>query len=123
MLAAIEGTMDAHPEDRLPPRRAYEDAAASGWSRRSTRIPSSASSSSASSTWAKIKAADKRLLVEPLYRSGAGWFTGLLGDGRITVRELHTERNPFFGGVNPEPIRPNVDAWLEEIPAGAPISG
>ena len=26
------------------------------------------------------------------------------------------ERNPFFGGVNPEPIRPNIDAWLEEIP-------
>jgi phosphomannomutase len=32
------------------------------------------------------------------------------------VRELHTERNPFFGGVNPEPIRPNVDDWLVEIP-------
>ena len=32
------------------------------------------------------------------------------------MRELHTERNPFFGGVNPEPIRPNVDDWLEEIP-------
>ena len=56
------------------------------------------------------------MLVEPLYGSGAGWFTRLLGDGRLTVRELHTERNPFFGGVNPEPIRPNIDAWLEEIP-------
>ena len=64
----------------------------------------------------RIKAADKRLLVEPLYGSGAGWFTRLLGDGRLTVRELHMERNPFFGGVNPEPIRPNIDAWLEEIP-------
>ncbi|MGH2357737.1 MAG: phosphoglucomutase/phosphomannomutase family protein, partial [Candidatus Limnocylindria bacterium] len=38
------------------------------------------------------------------------------GGGRLTVRELHTERNPFFGGVNPEPIRPTIDAWLEEIP-------
>ena len=56
------------------------------------------------------------MLVEPLYGSGAGWFTRLLGDGRLTVRELHTERNPYFGGVNPEPIRPNIDEWLEEIP-------
>jgi phosphomannomutase len=64
----------------------------------------------------RIKAADKRVLVEPLYGSGAGWFTRLLGDGRMTIRELHTERNPYFGGVNPEPIRPNVDAWLQEIP-------
>ena len=38
----------------------------------------------------RIRAAGKRLLVEPLYGSGAGWYTRLLGDGRLTVRELHT---------------------------------
>ena len=64
----------------------------------------------------RIRAADRRVLVENLYGSGAGWYTRLIGDGRLTVRELHTERNPFFGGVNPEPIRPNIDEWLEEIP-------
>ena len=63
----------------------------------------------------RIKSAEKRVLVEPLYGSGSGWFSRLLGDGRLTVRELHTERNPFFGGVNPEPIRPNVDAWRADI--------
>ncbi|HEX7171096.1 MAG TPA: phosphoglucomutase/phosphomannomutase family protein, partial [Candidatus Limnocylindria bacterium] len=64
----------------------------------------------------KIRAAEKRVLVENLYGSGAGWYTRLLGDGRLTIRELHAERNPYFGGVNPEPIRPNVDEWLGEIP-------
>ena len=64
----------------------------------------------------RIRAADRRVLVETLYGSGSGWYTRLLGDGRLTVRELHTERNPYFGGVNPEPIRPNVDEWLSEIP-------
>ena len=62
------------------------------------------------------------MLVENLYGSGPGGTRGLIGDGRLTVREMHTERNPFFGGVNPEPIRPNVDEWLEEILAGAPTS-
>jgi phosphomannomutase len=64
----------------------------------------------------RIRAADRRVLVENLFGSGAGWYTRLLGDGRLTVRELHTERNPYFGGINPEPIRPNVDEWLAEIP-------
>ena len=27
-------------------------------------------------------------------------------------QEIHQERNPYFGGVNPEPIRPNVDEAL-----------
>ena len=30
MLAAIEATMDTHPEDELPPRRDYDDAVAAG---------------------------------------------------------------------------------------------
>ena len=116
MLAAIEATMDTHPEDELPPRRAYEDAMASGLVETFDPYPQFREQLERIVDLERIKAADKRLLVEPLYGSGAGWFTRLLGDGRLTVRELHMERNPFFGGVNPEPIRPNIDAWLEEIP-------
>jgi len=116
MLAAIEATMDTHPEDELPPRRAYEDAVAAGMVEIFDPYPKFREQLERIVDLERIKAADKRLLVEPLYGSGAGWFTRLLGDGRLTVRELHTERNPFFGGVNPEPIRPNIDAWLEEIP-------
>ena len=62
-----------------------------------------------------LKAADMDILVEPMWGAGAGWLTRLLGGGRVRVRELHMERNPFFGGVNPEPIRPNVDEALRRI--------
>ena len=41
-----------------------------------------------------------------------GWISRLLDGGRIRVTEIHQERNPYFGGVNPEPIRPNVDEAL-----------
>jgi phosphomannomutase len=34
------------------------------------------------------------------------------------VREIHQERNPYFGGINPEPIRPNVDEALAFVAAG-----
>ena len=32
--------------------------------------------------------------------------------------EIHQERNPYFGGVNPEPIRPNVDEALAMLAGG-----
>lgn len=65
-----------------------------------------------------LRAADLSILVEPLYGVGAGWIPRLLRDGRIRVTEIHSERNPFFGGINPEPIRPNVDEALARIAAG-----
>jgi phosphomannomutase len=66
----------------------------------------------------RLKGADMSVLVEPLYGVGAGWIPRLLGGGRIRVTEVHAERNPFFGGVNPEPIRPNVDEALARIAGG-----
>ena len=59
-----------------------------------------------------LRAADIHVLVEPLWGSGAGWISRLLSGGRIRVTEIHQERNPYFGGVNPEPIRPHVDEAL-----------
>ncbi len=64
----------------------------------------------------KMRAAGLTIVAEPLYGSAAGYFTELLGGGKTRVVELHTERNPFFGGVNPEPIRPNIDEFLARIP-------
>ena len=63
----------------------------------------------------ELKAADVDVLVEPMWGAGAGWLSRLLGGGRLRVTEIHLERNPYFGGVNPEPIRPNVDEALTRI--------
>ena len=65
-----------------------------------------------------LKAADLSILVEPLYGVGAGWIPRLLRDGRIRVTEIHSERNPYFGGINPEPIQPNVDEALARMAGG-----
>ncbi|HXG25624.1 MAG TPA: phosphoglucomutase/phosphomannomutase family protein [Candidatus Binatia bacterium] len=62
-----------------------------------------------------LRAADIDVLVEPMWGAGAGWLSRLLGGGRLRVREIHLERNPYFGGVNPEPIRPNIDEALRRI--------
>jgi len=65
-----------------------------------------------------LRDADVDVLVEPMWGAGAGWIPRLLRDGRIRVTEIHQERNPYFGGVNPEPIRPNVDEALRTIVSG-----
>jgi phosphomannomutase len=66
----------------------------------------------------ELRAADIRVLVEPMWGAGAGWLSRLLGGARIQVTEIHQERNPYFGGVNPEPIRPNIDEALGILAGG-----
>jgi phosphomannomutase len=66
----------------------------------------------------RLRAADVELLVDPLYGSGATWIPRLLAGGKIRITELHSERNPYFGGVNPEPIPPNVNEALTTIAGG-----
>jgi phosphomannomutase len=65
-----------------------------------------------------LRAADISVLVDPLWGSGSGWLSRLLMGGRIRVTEIHQERNPYFGGVNPEPIRPNIDEALGLLAGG-----
>jgi phosphomannomutase len=65
-----------------------------------------------------LKAADVSILVDPMWGAGSGWISRLLAGGRIRVNEIHQERNPYFGGVNPEPIRPNIDEALAILAGG-----
>jgi phosphomannomutase len=59
-----------------------------------------------------LRDADLSVLIDPMWGAGSGWLSRLLSGGRIRVTEIHQERNPYFGGVNPEPIRPNIDEAL-----------
>ena len=63
-----------------------------------------------------FRGAGYTIVCEPLFGSAAGYFPRLLGGGKTRIVELHSERNPYFGGVNPEPIPPNIDEFLARIP-------
>jgi phosphomannomutase len=65
-----------------------------------------------------LRDADMSILVDPMWGAGSGWLSRLLAGGRIRVDEIHQERNPYFGGVNPEPIRPNIDETLGRLAGG-----
>ncbi len=63
-----------------------------------------------------FRAAGYTIVCEPLFGSASGYFPRLLGGGKTKIVELHAERNPYFGGVNPEPIPPNIDEFLARVP-------
>jgi phosphomannomutase len=60
-----------------------------------------------------IRQAGFKILVEPMWGNGAGWFTRLLGGGKTEIIEIHSDRNPVFPEMNrPEPIPPNINVAL-----------
>jgi phosphomannomutase len=109
MLAVIE---QAIAEDIPIERRPFADAEAAGLVERYDPYEGYERYVRRTVDLDALRAADVAVLVEPLWGAGANWIPRLLAGGRIRVTELHQERNPYFGGVNPEPIRPNVDEAL-----------
>ena len=62
-----------------------------------------------------IKNAGFKILVDPMWGNGAGWFTNLLSGGNTEVIEIHNTRNPIFPEMKrPEPIPPNIDVGLQK---------
>lgn len=114
ILSVVEASIRAHAGS-LPPVRPLVDAEAAGLVDHPDPFPGYQAFVGRTLDLERLRAADLRVLVDPLYGSGAGWIPRLLAGGRIRVDEIHGERNPWFGGVNPEPIRPNVDEALARI--------
>lgn len=61
-----------------------------------------------------IKDAGLKIMVDPMWGNGAGWFPRLLEGGKSQVIEIHNSRNPIFPEMSrPEPIPPNINVGLE----------
>jgi len=71
----------------------------------------------------RIKQANLKVLVEPMWGNGSGWFPMFLAGGKIQVEEIHAERNPIFPEMlRPEPIPPNINVGLEQtVKRGADV--
>ncbi len=100
------------------PRRPYAEALAAGKVELYDPYPGYVEYTKRSLDIDRLKAADMRVLVDPMWGSGAGWIPRLLAGGKIQVTEIHSERNPWFGGVNPEPIAPNINEALGILAKG-----
>ncbi len=62
-----------------------------------------------------IKNAGFKILIDPMWGNGCGWFPRLLQGGKSQIEEIHNFRNPIFPEMSrPEPIPPNVNVGLRE---------
>jgi len=117
ILAVLEAQIARNGGEAIA-RRPFADAEAAGLVERFDPFPGYEKFLRRTLDLDALKAADVHILVEPMWGAGAGWISRLLAGGRIRVTEIHQERNPYFGGVNPEPIRPNVDEALGMLAGG-----
>ena len=62
-----------------------------------------------------IRKAGLKVVVDPMWGNGAGWFTRLLSGDKTEIIEIHNQRNPSFPEMKrPEPIPPNVNVGLKK---------
>ena len=66
----------------------------------------------------QIRASGQRFVIDPMYGSGRGCIARLFDEAGITYREIHSEHNPLFPGLNPEPIEPHVAGLRQAVTEG-----
>jgi phosphomannomutase len=117
ILAVLEKTIRERAND-VPPRRPYAEGLAAGRVELIDSFVGYQKYVERSLDLERLRGQDMRVLVEPMWGAGAGWISRLLAGGKIQITEIHQERNPFFGGVNPEPIAPNINESLGILAGG-----
>ena len=50
-----------------------------------------------------------KVIADSMYGTGNDYIAELLSGGRARVETIHNDKNPYFGGINPEPILPNLN--------------
>ena len=68
--------------------------------------------------WERLRASKLRFVVDPMHGAGRGLLRGLFHRHGIEATEIRGTRDPLFGGVNPEPIEPHIDALRRAVVEG-----
>ena len=55
------------------------------------------------------------VVIDPMHGSGGRWVEGFLKGGKLKVETIRGNRDPLFGGVNPEPIDSNLGALKQRV--------
>jgi len=56
----------------------------------------------------RLSQAKLKIVIDPMYGTGSGYFKMLLDGGAIELIEINSEPNPIFPGIQPEPIATNL---------------
>jgi phosphomannomutase len=73
--------------------------------------------------WKRLSASSFRFVIDPMHGSGRGLLLELFRRHGIQAVEIRGTRDPLFGGVNPEPIEPHVEALRRAVIEGGYDAG
>lgn len=62
-----------------------------------------------------IRASGLKFAIDPMYGAARGLIAELFAEAGIPFEEIHTEHNPLFPGLNPEPIEPHVEELRQAV--------
>jgi alpha-D-glucose phosphate-specific phosphoglucomutase len=65
-----------------------------------------------------IKKSRLKIMVDTMYGTGDEHIARLLESPKCKVDTIHSEANPGFGGINPEPIMPNLKELADKVKKG-----
>ena len=68
--------------------------------------------------WERLRASKLRFLIDPMHGAGRGLLKELFARQGVDAQEIRGTRDPRFGGVNPEPIEPHVEALRQALRGG-----
>jgi phosphomannomutase len=71
----------------------------------------------------RIKHADLSVIVDPMHGSGGRWVESFLTGGQLAVETIRSDRDPLFGGINPEPIDQNLAPLKGRVTGASAIVG
>ena len=63
----------------------------------------------------RLRRAGVRVVVDSMHGSAGHWVESFLRGGETSVETIRAQRDPLFGGVNPEPIDQNLDALKHRV--------
>jgi phosphomannomutase len=73
--------------------------------------------------WDRLRSSKFRFLIDPMHGAGRGLLRELFHRQGIEAGEIRGARDPLFGGVNPEPIEPHVEALRRAVREGGYDAG
>jgi phosphomannomutase len=71
----------------------------------------------------RLRSSEATVIIDSMHGTGAYWVESFLKPGHLTPQTIRGERDPFFGGVNPEPIDRNLEKLKTRVKSSSALLG
>jgi len=62
-----------------------------------------------------LRNARLKIIYDPMFGVGSGLLPGILKNTKCKMFSIHSNPDPLFGGINPEPIKKNLKDLIKEV--------